>query len=385
MKFLDWIKDFFGVNQDTIYVNQQAIASQEAQLAIEYFAIITAINMIAGTISKCEFKTYLEGNEIKAGEYYLWNIEPNKNQNSSQFIQELVSKLLYYNECLVIEMNGQLIIADDFVQKEYAVVENIFTGVSRGDMKFNRSFRMSEVLYFKLGNNDIRVLLSNLMKGYNNLINMAIGKYKRSGGRKGIAKVDKTATGDPDFQSKVDDLFNNRFKSYFEAENAVIHVPRGVEYTEQNGEGNKKSTSEIVDISSITKEAFERAAQAFKIPPALLRGDIADVEKITDNLLTFCIDPACDLIREEIVRKRYGQNSFLKGSYLKIDTTCIKHIDIFSIAEKFDKLIASAGYSVDELRIKAGDTPLNTWWSRKHWMTKNYSDIENMKGGENDE
>lgn len=382
MKFLDWVKDFFGVDQSTIYLNQQAIATQAVQLAMEDFAIVSAINMIASAVSKCEFKTYLKDSENKGDEYYLWNIEPNINQNSSQFLQELVSKLLYYNECLVIEVNGQLIIADDFYQNEFAVVENYFTNVSRGTMTFNRSFKMSEVLYFRLGYNDIRRLLSNLVKGYNNLLNMAIGKYKRSGGRKGIAKVDKAPSGDPEFQRKVDDLFNNRFKSYFEAENAVIHVPKGVEYTEQNGEASKKSTSEIVDIQAITKETFERVAQAFKIPPALLRGDIADIGKVTDNFLTFCIDPIVSMIGEETTRKRYGKKAFNQGSYLKVDTTCIKHIDIFSIAEAFDKLIASGGYSVNELRIKAGDTELKTDWSKKHWLTKNYSDIEDLKGGE---
>lgn len=382
MKFLDWIKDFFGVDQSTIYVTDQAIATQEVQLDMELFAVSCAINLIASTVSKCEFKTYLKQNEIKSDEYYLWNVEPNKNQNSSQFIQEFMYNLLYNNECLIIEINGQLIIADSFVQTEYAVYENTFTDVSKGTMNFNRTFKMSEVLYFKLGNNDIHSLLSNLLKGYNNLLNMAIGKYSRSGGRKGILDIDSTATGDKNFKDKFNDLMNNRFKTYFEAENAVLPLHRGFKYNEQNGEGSKKSTSDMVDISSITKEAFERVAQAFKMSPALLRGDIADVENITDNFLTFCIDPNCDMIQEEITRKRYGKNAFLAGSYLEIDTTCIKHIDIFNISEAFDKLIASGGYSIDELRIKAGDTPLNKSWSRKHWMTKNYEDIETVKGGE---
>jgi hypothetical protein len=47
---------------------------------------------------------------------------------------------------------------------------------------------------------------------------------------------------------------------------------------------------------------------------------------------------------------------------MKIDTTCIKHIDIFSISEAFDKLVASGGYSIDEHRVKTGDTPLNYRW-----------------------
>lgn len=382
LKFFDWILDFFGADKSIVYLNDQALATQEVQIAIEYFAICSAINLIAASVSKCEFKTFLSGNELKGDEYYLWNVEPNKNQNSSQFIQEFISKLLYYNECLILDINGQLIIADDFVQTEYALYENTFSNVTRGTMNFDKTFRMSEVLYFKYSNNEIQSLLSKLIKGYNSLLNMAIGKYRRSGGRKGIAKVDKAPSGDTEFQKKVDDLFNNRFKSYFEAENAVIHIPKGVEYDEQNGEGNKKSTSEIVDIASITKEAFERVAQGFKMPPALLRGDIADIKEITDNYLTFCIDPLVDMLGEETTRKRYGKNAYLKGSYMKIDTTCIKHIDIFNISEPFDKLIASGGYSIDELRIKAGDTPLNTDFSRKHWITKNYSDIQIAKGGE---
>lgn len=381
MRALDWIKDFLGVGQSTVYLNQQALESQQISLAIEDFAIVSAISLIANAISKCEFKTYIKGKEVLSDEYYLWNYEPNKNQNSSQFLQELVSKLLYYNECLVIENSGQLIIADDFEQNEFAVMENYFTNVRRGTFTFNRSFKMSEVLYFRLGNDDIQRLLSNLIKGYSKLLNMAVGKYKRTGGRKGILDINSTAQGDKTFQTKFDDLMNNRFKTYFEAENAVLPMYNGYTYTEQNGEGNKKSTSEIVDISSITKETFERVAQAFKIPPALLRGDIADIEKITDNFLTFCIDPPCSMISEEINRKRYGK-SVLTGSYLKIDTTCIRHIDIFSIAEKIDKLIASGMYSIDELRRKVGDVGLDMDWSKKHWITKNYSDVDNLEGGE---
>jgi len=247
---------------------------------------------------------------------------------------------------------------------------------------------MSEVLYFKLNNKDVRVLLSNLMSGYNNLLQMATGKYKRSGGRKGVVKLDAIAKGDEKKKKEIEDLFTRKFKTYFESENAIVDLPKGVEYEEKNGEGSKKSTSEMVDIQNLIKEAFERAAQAFKIPPALLRGDIADIEKITNNFLTFCIDPLVDMICEEINRKRYGKEAYLKGSYLRIDTTCIKHIDIFAIAEKVDKLIASGMYSIDELRKKLKDTLLKTDWSEKHWITKNYSDInviDDTEGGEKGE
>ncbi|MCB2311614.1 phage portal protein [Clostridium tagluense] len=378
MKFNEWISSFFGIGQTTINLTQTQIAGKEQSLQIEMFAIACAIDLIANSISKCNFKTYNKGVEYKGDEFYLWNIEPNKNQNSSQFLQKLITNLLYDNECLVLDVNGQLIIADSFFQNEYAVVENSFINVVSGTMKFDKTFKMSDVMYFKLGNNNIRNLLSNVILGYNDLLNMSIGKYKRSGGRKGILDIDGTAMKDEKFQEKFATLMNKRFATYFEAENAVLPLEKGYTYNEQNGEGSKKSTSEIVDINTLTKEIFERVAQAFKIPPALLKGDISDVSSITDNLLTFGIDPLCDMISEEGNRKRFGKKAFLENTYLKVDSTSIKHIDLFSISEKFDKLLASGGYSIDELRVKAGDTPLNTDFSKQHYITKNYQKIETL-------
>lgn len=380
MRIIKFIRDFFG-DKEIVNVNDK-LYEQYSKLAIEQFAINIAVNFISGCISKCEFKTFIKNKEIKQDEYYMWNIEPNKNQNSTEFIQEIISKLLKSNECLVIEVNGQLIIADSFNQEEFAIKENYFDQITRKEFTFDKRFYMSDVLYFKLNNEDIKLLLSNLMSGYKNLLDMAVGKYKRSGGRKGIVKLDKIKTGDEKQEKAITELFEKKFKTYFEAENAVLDLPKNVEYEEKNGEGSKKSTSEIVDIQNLIKEALERAAQAYKIPPALLRGDIADVEKLTNNFLTFCIDPLVDLIQEEINRKRVGKIEFLKGTRLEVDTTCIKHIDIFSIAEKIDKLIASGMFSIDELRKKLKEVVIGTDWSGKHWITKNYQDINDLEGGE---
>jgi len=379
---IDFVKSFFG--SGTTQVNLTAsINDLETKLAIEEFAIASAISLIANSISKCEFRTFLNNKEVKGDEYYLWNIEPNKNQNSSQFIQELVWKLLYYNEALVFEYNNQLFVADSFNQEKFAMVENYFTGVCKEGLSFDRTFKMSEVLYFKYNNWDVKRLLSNLQKGYTDLINMSVSKYQKSGGRKGILKINTTAAGNKDFEKKLETLMNDRFKRYFTAENAVLPLEDGYEYNEQNGEGSKKSTSEVVDIVSLVKEIFERTAQAYKIPPALLRGDIADIEAITDNYLTFCIDPLTDLFQEEIIRKRYGKKDYLEGSYISIDTTCIRHIDIFSIAEKIDKLIASGTYSIDEIRRKMRDIVLNEDWSQKHYITKNYSEVDSIDNTNN--
>lgn len=381
MKIIEFLRDIFTPGK-TVYISQK-IESAKYNLAVEGFAVQMAINLLAGLLSKCEFKTYLKGAEKRADEYYLWNVEPNVNQNSSQFMQELVSKLLYHNEALVVEVNGQLLIADSFSISGYALYPNTFAEVKIGEFTFDRSFSMPDVMYFKLNNQDIKALLSGLMAGYAQILNMSVEKYKRAGGRKGIAKINKVASGDKKSQEQIDDLFNKQFKNYFSSENAVVALPNGVEYEEITGEGSKKSTSEVTDITNITAEAISRVAQAFRIPPALLQGEIADVSKLIDELLTFCVDPLTALIQTEINRKRYGKAAYLMGNYLRLDTTCIKHIDIFDVAQAADKLISDSIYCPDELRQKLGDAPLNTWWSTQYTRTKNLEALPDTKPAEN--
>lgn len=357
-----------------------------SNLVMEEFTIHAAINLIANCISKCEFKTFLDGQETQGEEHYAWNYEPNANQNSSQFLQELVTRLLYNNECLVVESQGQLIIAESFGKEEFALKETIFSGVSRKGFTYSRTFTMSEVLYFRLNNRNIRRLLSNLCNGYNVLLQEAIDKYEKAGGEKGTLHIDATATGmkygERTFEEVYEDLMNNRFKKFFNSRSAVLPLFNGFTYTKQAAEQSKKSTSEMKDITDVLTEIVETVARAFNIPAPLLRGDVSEVDKITKNFLTFCIEPICEMIQTEINRKRYGKAQIQKRNYLKIDTTTIMHIDIFDIAEKIDKLIASGMYCIDELRKKLGDAELNTEESRKHFITKNYEKLDGLEGGD---
>lgn len=364
------------------YVDQEKLS----RLVMEEFTIHAAINLIANCISKCEFKTFEKGREIQKEEHYAWNYEPNKNQNSSQFLQELVTKLLYNNECLVIESGGQLVIAESFSKEEYALKETIFSNVYRKNLTFNRTFKMSEVLYFRLNNKNIRKLLTDLCNGYNVILSEAIDKYEKAGGEKGTLHIDAMATGrkygSRTFEEVYEELMNDRFKKFFNSRSAVLPLFDGFNYTKQAAEQSKKSTSEMKDITDVLDEIVETVARAFNIPVSLLKGDVSDVEKITRNFLTFCIDPICEMIQTEINRKRYGKLQIQKRNYLKIDTTTVMHIDIFDIAEKIDKLIASGMYCIDELRKKLGDSELNTEESKKHWITKNYMDITKLEGGD---
>ena len=378
--------DLWGAEKTIIELSQKAENTGYYALAIEDFAIQVAINLIAGLIAKCKFRTVVNGEEKEGIDFYRWNYEPNINQNGTEFKTELISKMLYYNEALIFEINGQMLIADDFTRTQYALYPNKYSNVRRGDFTSGKNFYEGDVMYFGYANKDTKELLSGLLNGYCELIGQSMDKYKRAGGRKGVVKTDINPQKDEAWQKALNDLYGNRFKSYYKNENALVVLPKGIEYTEISASGSQKSTSDVTDIINLTNEAFAKVGQCFKTPKALLLGDVANLDSSLDEALTTAIEPIISWLESEIIRKQYGQEAYSKGYYLKIDTTTIKHIDIMDVAGNLNNILSTGLYNVDQLRRKLGELPLNTWWSKQHYMTLNNARAEQIASeGNNDE
>ena len=75
-------------------------AAQEYQVRELCFWI--CVNMIANAIGRCEVRTFRGGEEIHERDYYLWNVSPNVNQNSTAFWHKLVARLYQDNEALIV-------------------------------------------------------------------------------------------------------------------------------------------------------------------------------------------------------------------------------------------------------------------------------------------
>lgn len=345
--------------------------SLASEIHIRNLAFYSGVNVIANAISKCEFKTYVDHKEKKGKEYYLFNVEPNCNQNSSQFICKWITKLFEDNECLIIEHNQQLFVADSFNMKEYALYDNVFTQVTVNNFTYNKSFKMSDVLYFKLNNQNVRNLLNRMYDSYGQLIAYGQKSYKKTRGQKGILNVSTMAQKDTKTFEKIMNVY---FKDFFSQDSAVLPLFDGYEY---NDLGSKTYNNETTrDIRAMIDDIYDFTARALGIPPALLRGDTNVTKDVVTNFLTFCIDPLCDMLQEEINRKRSGYDGFAKGIYLRIDTTSIKHIDLFDVATPMEKLISSGVFTINDILKHLGREPIEEEWANTHFMTKNYSTIE---------
>lgn len=373
MNMNDYFLKAFG-KQSTISVKTQ-IEEEFTEVFFKELATACAINMVANTIGKCEIRTFVKGKPERGAEYYLWNYEPNPNENSSDFMQHFISNLCYDNEALIVEMGGYLYVADSFSRQKYSFYEDVFSNIVIADLTLQRSYMSSEVIYMQLNNIDARKRLEGSYTSYGKTVAKAVRNMLRQGSQKGILNIDTNMSQQKDFAEKLNELINERFKPFYEAGSAVLPLQHGYSYTDVTKQGAMPTPA---DLNERINYQFEMAGRAWRIPKALILGDVSEVEKITKNFLTFAIDPITEKLGEEATRKRYGEKQFCEGNYIDINTNCIQHIDIFEQATNSDKLLSSGLYCIDELRTKLGDTAIGSDWSQKHYITKNYAEAEKM-------
>lgn len=345
---------------------------------IRELAFWTCVNKIANAISKCEIRTYKNGKEVKEKEYYLWNVEPNRNQNATAFFTKLIGQLYRNNEALVVEVNGQLYVADSYGKENYALKDWIFTGITIDDYQLSESRRMAEVLFFELNSRDMRVLLAGMYESYAQLLVYAQNAYRKSRGHKGVLDIAGIAQEQDNFEKTFEELMTNHFKTFFEKDNAVLPLFDGYTYTDISQNAKTYSTESTRDIKALVDDIFEFTARGFSFPPSLAKGDVQDTSKAVDELLTFVIDPLVKMIQQEINRKRSGYSGWKKGTYIRVDTLAVKHIDIFDIATPVDKLISSGAFTINDILEVIGKPRIEEEWADQHFMTKNYSIVQDM-------
>lgn len=373
-------------------MEDQDVQNAAYELYIRELAFWTCVNKIANAVSKCEFKTYYHNKETKGKEYYLWNYEPNQNQNAAGFIYKLIAQLYRKNECLVVEINHRMYVAESYIKEVYALRDYQFSGISFDGYTLQETLDMSDVMFFELNSTDMRKLMNGMYDSYSKLITYAQNAYQKSRGHKGILNIAGVAQEQDNFNETFEELMSTHFKNFFGKDNAVLPLFDGYNYQDISQNAKTYSTESTRDIKALADDIFEFTARAFSFPPSLAKGDVQDTTKATDELLTFAIDPLVKMIQQEINRKRNGKDGIKQGNYLKIDTLAVKHVDIFDIATPIDKLISSGAFTINDILQVIGKPKIDESWADQHFMTKNYSEIGAIlkgvteeNGGENSE
>ncbi|MCC5465550.1 phage portal protein [Pelosinus sp. Bkl1] len=385
---MSWFSGLFstdGTLQLDIYLGELASEVFYKELAVQ-----SCVNLIANTVSRGEFLTFEKGKDVRKNNYYLFNVEPNQNKSASKFWRDVIHKLVYENECLVIQQGGMFYVADSFGITEFAFKENVYNNIVVGDLGLTGSRVESEVFHFELHNEKINNVVDGLYASYSKLIAASQMQYKKNNARRGTLDIPTKYPQTEAAQKALHDLLNVKFKRFFDAEGgAVLPLSNEMKYTELSSNIGVKGGAEGRDAKAFIDDVFEFVSIAFQIPPTLLRGNVADTDKALNNFLTFSINPLAELIADEVNRKLYGKTLFLQKTYMKLDTTRIKAVDIKDVANAMDILVRIGAYCIDDCLLMLGMEPLNTVESRARWMTKNYTPVTDAikgdqvgKGGE---
>ncbi|WP_425591319.1 phage portal protein [Bacillus thuringiensis] len=385
MMTIGWISDVLNKNKEIAFMFDVDMFIDTAnRVHMKRLAIDTCISFLGRTISQSEFRVkngeVFEKNEL----YYRLNVRPNKNMTASTFWEKFIQKLVYDNECLVIQADdGDLLIADDFEHNEYAVFEDTFTNVTVKDYQFKRSFKQSEVIHLRYRNDKLSPLIDGLFADYGDLFGRILSSQKRKNQIRGTVDMDMIGAKTQEQVDKLQKFIDDMYQAIGKKDIAIVPQQKGIEYKEvYNGSANGPSVEEI---NKVTNGFLNQVAMSMGIPTALIYGEMADIEKQTKNYMNFTVKPLLKKISDEVNVKFFEMNEYLEGQ--RVEVKSISYQTIFELAESIDKLISSGAFKGNEVRLEVGydisdDPNLN-----KHYITKNYAEMnaggENINDGEN--
>lgn len=383
MSMFGWLKNWnpFSSNKDLMnIVVQLTVADSYKRLAID-----ACVNLIADAFARCEFKTMENNKSVKKINYYLMNVAPNQNENAVEFWKKIIYKLYYDNEVLVIPQNEMWYVADSFDKEEYAFKENTYSGVTIGDLSLTKTFKESQVFYFKLNNENVMNVINTLYSDYGSLISSARDIYKRSNAKRLVLKGDFFRPQNDKRQEQINEMLTAQFKPWLEANNAgaIFQLQDGYVLEDLSGNGKSGANkNDSRDVRNLVDDIFDFVSSALHVPRGLVKGDVVNVKELVNYLLMFGLLPLIDLISAEVNKKWYKPEDYLNGNYIKIDATNIKVTDLSEQAAGLDKLFAIGAISINDIIERIGGERINEEWADKRYVTKNYADASAPEGGE---
>lgn len=349
-------------------VQAAAIDYQARELALQ-----VCVDMIANAIGRCEFRTFRGGREVREREYYMLNVEPNTNQNSTAFWHQVVDQLVRKNEVLIISTRSRdghegLVVADEWQEGEkYPAKQREYTGIRVGDLTYQKTFREREVLHLKLNHKNAIPIVNALNDSYGRLLETAEQYYKWRNSPRAKVHVGQIAMGGDGWMEEFRKRMDEQVKPFFRQGSGVLPEFDGYDYQILGGEAGGDSS----ETRRLVEDIFNATARALLIPAVLINGSIEGTADANNRFLTYVIDPICDQIQEEHNRKRYGYDQWRRGDYMRVDASSIVHFDLFANAMNVEKLVGSGVFSINDILRAASQSEIPEPWADAHYLTLN--------------
>lgn len=343
---------------------------------LKSLAIDKSAEFLARIFSDSQFRYQKDNEEIKNSWSYILNVRPNTDDSASRFWQRVIYQLITKNEVLIVlSDDDQLLIADSFIRREYALYEDTFEGVVVKDYQFKRKFKMDEVIYLQYNNNHLGIYLDRLFDDYQRLYSRMVEAIARNNQIRGTLKVKGANQFNQDQTEKLKKYSERLFTAFKERSVAIVPMVDQVDYEELTNTVGTSNLS-VEDLKKLKQQFEDDVAGMLGIPVALLHGEIAGIEDAQRTFNMYCLGPLIKRVQDELNAKIINHNSFKDGENIQIIGADKR--DIFDLASSIDKLVASGSFNRNEIRKELGFTAIDG--GDEFLITKNYQ--ETVKGGD---
>lgn len=341
---------------------------------LKKLSIDTCINFLARTISQAEFRI-MDGDTIQRNNwYYKLNVRPNTDQSSTAFWQYFVYKLLFDNEVLAILTDtDDLVVADSWIRNEYALYEDTFESVTVKNYTFKRKFAMNEVIYLKYNNEALENYIAGLFGDYGELFGRMLEVSLRNYQIRGTVEVNQIQGSDDEKQNQLQTFIDKMFAA-FKKPIALVPVSKGFKYEELSSKSGETNQS-FEELAKLKSAMITEIAKLIGIPPALVHGEMADLEQNMTSYIDFCVKPLQKKIEDELNAKLFEPYEYSEGKH--VDISGIDKPDPIKDAARIDKAISSGFMNINEVRKEYGLEPRDG--GEIYVITKNYT---TAKGGD---
>lgn len=381
----DWWDSVRGVVPPDWLMQLDLIQAEAKRMYLKKLAIDTVLNFAARIMSTASFK--LTGPDCNNdGQWdYVLNVRPNLDMSAAFFWQQVFYRLLFDNEVLIVlSDDNQLLIADGFMRREYALYEDVFESVRVKDYVFNRSFRMSDVIYLEYNNRSLEEVTRGLFEDYSELFGRMLEVSMRNNQIRGSVSVEGTGSLNEkqDAEGKtrsqrVQEFINKIYESFRTNSVAIVPKMKGFEYEEYTNK-TQVSNESMEELIKVKKSLIDDVSRMIGVPSALVHGELAELEHNIKALRQICIAPLVKKLEDELNAKLFEKKQFAEGNRLTVRG--VLPYDITEMAAQIDKLVSSGAFYIDEVRNKLEYDDLPNGEGKKIIRTKNY---EEAKGGEN--